>query len=148
MSRLKLLMLLSILTPVILTDASADEAAWRLLGAVKIEEKGEGLNWEAVKTFPDDLRAASDAFRITGFAVPIVPEPYVQTFLLVADPEDCPFCGSSGYGPSLEVHLKRPIADLTEFDVVTLEDRLELIEDPMTFQAYRLMDAVPMGSQG
>lgn len=148
MSKSKLLMLLSILMLGMPTEGQSDDSAWRLLGAVQIEEKGEGLNWEAVKTFPDDLRAAIDAFRITGFAVPIVPEPYVQTFLLVADPEDCPFCGSSGYGPSLEVHLKRPMADLAEFDVVTLEGRLELIEDPQTFQAYRLMDAIAVETKG
>ncbi|MEL7344052.1 MAG: hypothetical protein AAFN59_04220 [Pseudomonadota bacterium] len=139
---------MSILTLGTTTEAIGDEAGWDLLTSVKITEVGEGLDWRAEKTFSEDIRAAADAFQISGFVVPIVPEPYVQTFLLVAEPEDCPFCGSSGYGPVLEVHLKRPLAGLTEFAELTVRGQLELIDDPMTFQAYRLLEAIPVGPDG
>ena len=147
MSKWKQLALLSILTLGITTSAFANPDNWGLLSGVKISEEGEGLDWKAVKEFPASLQAATDGFTITGFAIPIVPEAYVETFLLVADPDDCPFCGSSGYGPVLEVHLKRPIGDLVEFAEITVRGTLELIDDPQTFQAYRLLDAYAVGDE-
>lgn len=148
MSMWKPLALLSILTLATTTESWANDRSWELLASIKVEDKAIGLDWQAVKTFPEEVRAAADAFQITGYAVPIVPEAYVETFLLVSDPDDCPFCGSSGYGPALEVHLKRPLGNLTEFDLITVQGQLELIDDPMTFQAYRLLDAIPVESGG
>ena len=103
----------------------------------------EGDTYAAIKTFPPALIARQDDFEITGFVVPITAEPFIQTFILVEDPANCPFCGGSGYGPVLEVQLKRPIGTLTEFTELTVEGRLELIEDPETFQSYRMVDAIP-----
>jgi len=147
MSTSKRLVLLSILTLVTTTEAIGQDAGWELLSSVRISEEGSGLNWRAVKVFPEAVRAATDGFEITGYAIPIVPEAYVETFLLVADPADCPFCGNSGYGPVLEVHLKRPLGDLVEFDEITVTGQLELIDDPETFQAFRLLDAIPVEGQ-
>ena len=148
MSRWKPLALLSILTLGITTEVNADEAAWALLTSVEIVEEGDDANWRAVKTFPDPLRAAAEDFTITGYVVPVLAEPYIQTFMLVSDPADCPFCGSNGYGPVLEVHLKRPIGDLVEFTEMTVRGQRELIEDPETYQAFRLIEAYPMGGEG
>ncbi len=121
----------------------ADEESWSLLASVEIEEIEEGDFWEAKKTFPPALIAASRDFQITGYSVPVTAEPFVETFILVEDPDSCPFCGSSGYGPVLEVVLKRPMGNLVEFTQITVQGQLELIDDPMTYQSYRLVDAVP-----
>ncbi len=116
--------------------------AWRMLETVEVTEVHEGERFRVQKDFPDALRAAAQDFLIAGYVVPVVPEPWMTTFLLVERPEDCPFCGS-GYGPSttVEVHLDKPMRDLPEFSYVELRGTLELVEDPDTMQMYRLRDA-------
>lgn len=123
------------------------EDAWALLGAVEIEEVETGGVWEARKTYPDGLRDAGP-FEIVGHVVPVSPQPYLETFLLVPDPADCPFCGSAGYGPSLEVTMRRALPDMAEGAEIALRGTLELIADPETFQAVRLVDAVRTDGPG
>jgi hypothetical protein len=118
------------------------DALWPLLAQVRIAETEEGGVWRAEKTFPAELEALSDQVTIAGYPVLILPEAEVTAFMLVQDSEDCPFCGSgNGYGPSLEVELSRPadILDPTARHVVT--GRLELVRDPETWQAFRMVDA-------
>ena len=117
---------------------------WDMLARVDIEETIDGDIWRAEKTFPPELVAAAEGFEIEGFLVPILPEAYITTFLLVEDPADCPFCGSGGYGPTLEVHLKSPLSDIPEFTRVTVRGDLVLIEDPETTQSARLENAIPI----
>ena len=116
---------------------------WSALEQVKVVQIETETRFEVEKHFPDSLRAAAAEFTISGYVVPVLPEPVMTMFLLVERPEDCPFCGS-GYGPSLtvEVHLARPMAELPEFSHLRLRGRLEFVEDPETMQLYRLMDAV------
>lgn len=115
---------------------------WRLLESVEVTEMHEGERFRVQKDFPDALRAATQGFELAGYVVPVVPEPWMTTFLLVERPEDCPFCGS-GYGPSttVEVYLDRPMKDLPEFSYVELRGDLELVEDPDTMQMFRLRNA-------
>lgn len=114
---------------------------WKLLETVEITEVINGDRWEAEKTFPDPLRAATEGFRIEGYYLPIEAQGYVSSFLLVRDPADCPFCGGGAYGPSLEVNMKRPIKDRAPYSRITLTGELQLIDDPETYMAYRLIDA-------
>lgn len=123
------------------TRFSDPRMAWDLLRLAEVREEGEGLNWRAVKTIPDALRAEAEDFTVTGYLVPIVPEAELTTFLLVEQPEDCPFCGNGGYGPVLEVTMKSPLPDLAEFTEITLRGTLTFNEDPGTFQLYYLEDA-------
>lgn len=126
-------------------NAAQERDGWSLLAAVEIEEIIEGESYQAIKTYPPALREAADGFEITGYVVPLAAEPYMTTFILVEDPANCPFCGSSaGYGPILEVQLKRPLPDLAEFAEVRVAGRIEFIEDPGTYQSYRLVDAVAL----
>jgi len=112
-----------------------------LLDTVQIKEVMSGNQWRAEKTFSDGLRAATDGFTIEGYYLPIEAQGYISSFLLIRDPADCPFCGLSGYGPSLEVTLKRPMRDRAPYSKITLRGDLELIDDPETYMAYRLIDA-------
>lgn len=138
----------SILTPVTLTSialclpvlASAGDA-WRLLSAIEIEESETNGVWKVEKHFPAALTDQDSTFTISGFAIPIVAQPYIETFLLVQDPADCPFCGDGGYGPSLEVTLKHPIDTLEEGTAVTVSGQLVLDHSPETYQAARLQAA-------
>ena len=123
------------------------EDAWTLLGAIEIEEVEAGGAWAARKTYPEGLRDAA-SFEIRGHVVPVSPQPYLETFLLVPDPADCPFCGSAGYGPSLEVTMRRALPDMAEGAEIALRGTLELIADPETFQAVRLVDAVRTDGPG
>ena len=116
-------------------------AAWDLLRTAEVREEGDGADWRAVKIIPDSLRAASEGFTVTGFLVPILAEAELTTFLLVEQPENCPFCGNGGYGPVLEVMMAEPLPDMPEFTELTLQGRLDFNEDPYTFQLYRLQDA-------
>jgi len=116
-------------------------ANWSLLELASVREVTDGAEWRAEKTFPDELRAAAQGFEISGYYVPVVAEAYVQTFLLVPDPANCPFCGDGGYGPVLEVTTHRPVPDMLEFAPVTLEGTLEFNEATDTFQMFRLVDA-------
>lgn len=121
---------------------AADPTGWDLLNSVEINEVETDTEWRAEKTFPPALRAATSGFMIEGFYVPIEPQGYVQNFLLIRDPDECPFCGTGGgYGPSLEVSMKRPMQDLPPYAPVTLKGELELIDDPDTYMAFRLTDA-------
>ena len=140
---------LAIITSAVITshaavaqDAADPDASWRLLADVEIKEIINGDLWRAEKTFPDALRAATDGFEITGFFVPITAQAYVETFLLVENPADCPFCGGGGYGPVVEVRMRHPLPDMPEFSLLRLRGDLVLIDDPETFQLYRLEDAV------
>lgn len=115
---------------------------WALLAAVKVREIIDGNEWRAEKTFPAELIARMEDFRITGYIVPVDAQPYLRNFLLVQDPADCPFCGSGGYGPVLEVNLKRPLSELPEFSRVTVRGPLTLIDDPETLQMFRMQGAM------
>ena len=125
--------------------AAAD--AWDLLAAIEVEEVQVEDRWEARKTYPAALIDAAGGFTVTGHVVPVVPEAALRTFLLVPDPDDCPFCGSAGYGPSLEVTMRRAL-DAEEGERVTLRGELEIVADPDTWQAVRLTDAVPAAHPG
>ena len=119
-----------------------DVSGWHLLDTVEIKEVETATEWRAEKTFPAALKAAAPSFTIEGYYVPIEPQGFVSSFLLIRDQEDCPFCGSSGgYGPSLEVSLKRPMQNLPPYSTVTLRGHLLLIDDPDTYMAFRLTDA-------
>lgn len=126
--------------------AVADEAAWALLGTVVHEESEAGGVWQVEKTFPAALVKAAPAFQIEGYVSAGPAEARIRTFMLVADPASCPFCGDGGYGPALEVHMARPLPDGSDGDRVRLAGRLELISDPETYQAYRLVGARLLGT--
>ena len=135
----------SILTLATLTSLAvpaAAETGWDLLAKIEIKEVITATTFEAHKTFPEELKAQADSFEISGYFVPVLPQGYQSQFLLVPAPEDCPFCGSGGYGPTLEVHVKRPLPDLPEFSELTVSGRLEFEESTDTYQAVRMVDAV------
>ncbi|MEM6276745.1 MAG: hypothetical protein AAF714_07310 [Pseudomonadota bacterium] len=118
------------------------DAAWNLLNTATVSEKITGDIWEAVKEFPEPLRDATDDFVVQGFLVPMLAEAELSHFILVQDPENCPFCGNgSGYAPVLEVMLAQAIPALPEFSQIRVQGELELIEDPQTYQMFRLVDA-------
>ncbi len=131
---------LAIITSLALPVAAASQSNWDLLGAIKITETETNGVWRANKEFPAALKNATNGFQVEGYYIPIQAQPYVQSFLLVQDPADCPFCGGGGYGPALEVTLKKPMYDMAEFSLITVRGELELISDPETFMAYRLVD--------
>ncbi|MEM1373836.1 MAG: hypothetical protein AAGF78_05570 [Pseudomonadota bacterium] len=118
------------------------DAEWNLLNTASVSERISGDLWEAVKEFPDPLRAATDDFMVQGFLVPMLAEAQLSHFILVQDPENCPFCGTgSGYAPVLEVLLAQAVPSQPEFTQIRVQGTLELIEDPQTYQMFRLVDA-------
>ena len=136
----------SILTLVTLTSlavsaAAGDQDSWDLIAGIEITETEEAGQWRIEKQFPPALNASAESFSISGFAVPIAAQAYIESFLLVPDPDDCPFCGNSGYGPSLEVTLKRPLPALVEGTAVHVTGRLEFDLSPETYETVRLRDA-------
>ncbi|MEL6608678.1 MAG: hypothetical protein AAFO58_02705 [Pseudomonadota bacterium] len=109
-----------------------------------ITENFDGENYHVAKDFPETL-TDGQAYAIEGYVVPIEAQAYIQSFLLVEDPSSCPFCGSDpSMSPALEVMLKAPIPDLPEFTYVRVEGTLEFVNDPETFQLFRLVGARPM----
>ena len=121
------------------------DAAWNLLNMATVAEKIENDRWMAVKTFPEPLRAAAEDFEIEGYVVPILAEPEISAFILVQDPENCPFCGTgSGYAPVLEVILESTMPAVEEFSRIKVTGDLELISDPDTYQMFKLVGAKPL----
>ncbi len=120
--------------------AAADPQGWDLLQAITFEEVETDTEWKVLKTFPEGLRNGAE-FTVTGYYVPVEAQAYVTQFLIVPDPADCPFCGSNGYGISLEVLAADPMPDLPEASEVTVTGTLELIEDTETYQFARLTEA-------
>lgn len=99
--------------------------------------------WRVEKTFPPALVAAAEApVTFSGYYVPIQAQAQVTNFLVVPDPAACPFCGSGGYGVALEVITRNAVPDMPEATGITVTGRLELVDDPETYQSVRLVDAV------
>jgi len=115
---------------------------WGLIAGVEYSEVINGDDWRVEKTLPAPLVAAAEApFTVTGYYVPIEAQAYVTNYLLVPDPANCPFCGSSGIGVLLEVFAADPMPDLPEGTELTVTGTLELVDDPYTYQAVKLVDA-------
>ena len=138
----------SILTLATITSAAlwaslpgANPVNWQLLEAISFEEVEQDGRWQVIKDFPEALTANTQDFTITGYYVPVEAQAYVTQFLLVPDPADCPFCGSSGYGFALEVRMREAMPDVDEATEVTVTGTLELLEDTDTYQFARLTRA-------
>lgn len=114
---------------------------WDLIQQIGYEETETETEWKVEKTIPEALRAQADGFRITGYYVPVEAQAQVSQFLLVPDPADCPFCGESGYGPALEVQMKRPMPDIPEATEITVTGQLNFDESTETYRAVFLTDA-------
>lgn len=136
------LALASILTLGTSTDPSGAEEGWDLLGAIEIRETEANGRWAVEKTFPDALLAKTDSFEITGYYVPVEAQAYVRSFLLVPDPADCPFCGNGGYGPTLEVQMRKAMPDIAEGTLITIRGTLRLIDSDETYQSAILTEGV------
>lgn len=120
---------------------AAEVTGWKGLaqaGAEIVEDKGP---FHVEKVFPESLRAAAEGYRVEGYVVPVVPEPWMSTLLLVEQPEDCPFCGSNREATVVEVHLAEPLPEMPQFARIAVTGRLEFVEDPETMQMFRLMEA-------
>ncbi|GAA4224991.1 hypothetical protein GGQ68_001819 [Sagittula marina] len=124
-----------------LVAAPAFANPWELITGIEYAETETETEWKVEKTIPEALRAQAEAFEITGFYVPVEAQPYVSQFLIVPDPEDCPFCGSNGYGPTLEVHLSEPMEDIPEATEVKVRGTLNFDESTETYRAVFLTDA-------
>lgn len=112
-----------------------------LLETIEIREEIDCDDWRAIKTVPEAVRGKANAFRISGYVVPVEAEPCISTFLLVKDPANCPFCGTAADAPVIEVHMAAPMPDMPEFTEVTVEGDLEFVEDPFTMQAVIMRNA-------
>ncbi|WP_425049922.1 hypothetical protein [Psychromarinibacter sp. S121] len=122
--------------------SAAEPAGWGLLGAIEIREVEKDGRWAVEKTYPDALRAAANDFSVTGYYVPVEAQAYVRSFLLVPDPADCPFCGTNGYGPTLEVHMRKPLPDMPEGTEITVRGTLRLLDSDETYQSVIMTEAV------
>lgn len=120
---------------------SSPEVAWNQFAQAMSVEQSD-FTWK--KEYPPSLQDGMTV-KVTGYVVPVEAQPFFMSFLLVDDPQNCPFCGSGeGYGPVLEVQLKRPIAETPEFAQVTVEGTLRFVEDEYSSQLFRLVDAQVM----
>ncbi|MAM61734.1 hypothetical protein [Maritimibacter sp. UBA3975] len=120
--------------------ASANDDPWALLGGIQIDEIITDTTYEVKKTYPAAIRDGAQEFRITGYAVPMYPGQATRDVLLVADMGDCPFCGSSDHGGSLQVELDEPVL-IEEGQRISVIGSLELVDDPETWQAAILRAA-------
>ena len=118
---------------------------WELITAISYKESETGGEWKVEKLIPDALRAQTQGFTITGYYVPVEAQAYVSQFLIVPDPADCPFCGSNGYGPTLEVFMKSPMEDVPEATELTVSGTLNFDESTETYRAVFLTDAELVG---
>lgn len=135
----------SILMLAITTSIAAAQdtpPGWHWLLEIQITEFEDNAgNWWVEKEFPPELVELAPNFEISGFYLPMQAEPFVTEFILVPEDTDCPFCGASGYGMMLEVHMRHPLGDIDEGTLLKLTGQLELMDDPGTYQSARLLDA-------
>jgi hypothetical protein len=127
-----------------LTCAAPGEAdPWDLITQISYEETETANSWSVAKTIPDELRDMAQGFEITGHYVQIeaLTANRIKQFIIVPEAADCPFCGESGYGPALEVTLKRAIRPIEEGTQITLRGTLQFDESPETYRAVFLTDA-------
>ena len=127
--------------------AAAEPRGWEPIAAIGYEES-EGVDaageptWSVRKTYPPEIAGGAEGYVIAGHLVRVEPQARLTRFLLVPDPSTCPFCGDGGYGPTLEVTMRRPLPDLPEGTLLTLRGRLVLVDDPESYRAVELEDAV------
>lgn len=114
---------------------------WELITGIGYKETETETEWKVEKTIPDALRGQARDFTITGYYVPVEAQPYVTQFLIVPDPADCPFCGSDGYGPTLEVQMSEAMPDIPEASEITVTGQLNFDESTETYRAVYLTDA-------
>lgn len=120
------------------TYAMSPETVWNELAQSMAVEQSD-FTWK--KDYADSLTNGMN-LTVTGFIVPVQVQAYFDSFLLVDDPQNCPFCGNGeGYGPVLEVQLKRAIPETAEFALITVEGTLEFVGDEYSSQLFRLKDA-------
>ncbi|SNR98479.1 hypothetical protein [Antarctobacter heliothermus] len=130
------------LLALLVTASPALANPWDLIEAIEYKETETETSWSVAKTIPADLRAMAEGFEITGYYVPVEAQAYVSSFLLVPDPADCPFCGENGYGPSLEVKMKRAVPDMPEATKITLRGTLHIDDSPETYRAVYVTEGV------
>lgn len=121
--------------------AIASDDPWALLAGVAIDERVDGDSYVVTKTFPAAIENGISDFLITGYAVPLTPGERVTELMLVSDMGNCPFCGSSDHGVSLQVQLDEPIIGLEAGTRLSVRGALEPVHDTDTWQSTILRAA-------
>ena len=124
------------------SDPGSGLTGWDVIQEVGLREVGTDDDWSVEKTFPAGFEDGAETFSIEGYAVIFAAQADLQEIMLVPDAAQCPFCGSGeGYGPVLEVVFDRPVAIDVPEEAIRVEGRLEAVDDPRTFQAFRMTGA-------
>lgn len=133
--------LLLLLLPLLAAPAWA-LSPWEVIEGVELRETGGDDDWAVEKTYPDGWAEGAESFVIEGYAVVYAAQAVLTDVLLVPDASQCPFCGGDqGYGPTLEVVFDRPVTIEVPEEPILVQGRLEAVDDPRTYQAFRLVDA-------
>lgn len=129
------------------TPALANDDPWAVLSAIEIDEIVSEGSYRVVKTYPVEIENGVERFQITGYAMPLTPEPGTATtqVMLVSDMGDCPFCGSPEHGGQLQVELAEPVV-IEDGARISVVGALELVDDPETWQAAIMRGATVTGS--
>ena len=115
---------------------------WEVIGGVVLTETGGDEDWAVEKAYPDGWADGAEDFVIEGYAVVYAAQAILTDVLLVPDASQCPFCGGDqGYGPTLEVLFDGPVTIDVPEEPILVRGRLEAVDDPRTYQAWRLVDA-------
>lgn len=118
--------------------------SWDVLGLASAE-LADGSVRPTLIIPPAVASLAGTTVRLTGYMFPMDAEPYTDRFLLVELPVDCPFCFANWSQPTrmAEIWADEPIRFIER--QVTLQGRLELIDDDPGGIVYRLLEARPTG---
>ena len=123
-----------------MADTDTTETAWHILNQITFDERATETSYSVHKTFPAEIEGGDPAFEVSGYAVPMDAEG--REFMLVPDIADCPFCGSSDHGVTVNVSMATPQPGLDEGQRIVLRGALVPVHDPETWQSVILTDAV------
>ncbi|MGR3540702.1 MAG: hypothetical protein ACU0BS_04650 [Hasllibacter sp.] len=119
------------------TDA---EYGWHVLNQITFDERATETSYSVHKTFPAEIENGDPSFEVSGYAVPMDAEGV--EFMLVPDIADCPFCGSTDHGVTVNLSFAEAQPGLDEATRIVVRGALVPVHDPETWQSVILTDAV------
>jgi hypothetical protein len=118
--------------------------SWDVLGKATVSvEKVDGMDHPILNIPPAVAALTGTLTKLTGFMFPIDAQIDTDHFLLVELPIDCPFCFANWSQPTrmAEVWMQKPMRYVVR--QVTLQGRLEVMDDDPSGIVYRLIEAQP-----
>jgi len=120
--------------------ALAGTVPWQLLATTENQEKViDGFTWVLPKFPPRVRELHGKVVRVNGYMMPLDTTEKQSRFLLMAYPQNCPYCLSVGSQFFIEILASTPV--LYSQDQMIIEGKMELLEKDENGLYFRMRGA-------